>query len=1173
MAIGLHNNRGQAYCKTQKFSFQVLRCLWNFTVNISLKLLSWLAVAAVRIHNNLSHIRLVLTSAVVVFDFTRILTDHYIARSMAFNVIDTIAFNTLPFDNLNCSIMIKLLILLAGDVEKNPGPDSITLTNCFSVLHQNIRSIRNKFEYIQNFLLDFDILCFTETHLANDFSDENLMLDHFDCMFRKDKNQHSGGFLVYTHSRFRPVRLTDFETLLPESLCIEINDHRTRYAVCTVYRPPDSRIEFWDRLNIFIENICDSFSNIILVGDINEDQLNLNNNRFRNIVQLNNMTNLIVEATRVTDTTRTLLDPIAVSNSITCLNAGIHDTPRDISDHFGTYAYFKSDLHSSVPFKRQVWNYQQADFNQLNNLILTTDWSFLYNDTVDIAAKRFTSKFLELAKECIPTSLVTIRPNDKAWYNSDIRKISRHRDRQKSKALQSGKSSDWLKYRLLRNKVNNMKKHAKETFYNTLEHNIKEFGTNNPRLYWKTVKMLVKQKSSNCDNIAILQDPITNQYLSSDIEKANILNDYFTSISTIDDQMTSLPQFNLKTQASLHNFYITNENITDVLSNLSINKATGPDSISHRMLKETSQTVCNPLRIIFNRSIQEQKYPDTWKLANVMPLFKKGEKHKVSNYRPISLISCVGKVLERIVFKYLYNYLNENNLIYKYQSGFLPGHSTVYQLIDIYNQICKAIDDRQSTCLVFCDISKAFDRVWHKGLVFKLKQYGVSGNLIYWIQDYLSFRKQRVFVGSAFSDTSNLNAGVPQGSVLGPLLFLVYVNDIAESLLATTRLFADDSSLAVSSHNVTDMELRLNHDLEIISAWAKQWLVTFNQVKTEVMFFTLTNNAPPTLYFDNVKLTFVDHHKHLGITLSQNGSWHAHTSNLISSASKILGSMKALKFKLKRDTLNQIYFSYLRPILEYASVVWDNCTIFEKESLEKIQYEAARVVTGLTRSVSIDNLLRETGWTSLSDRRKIQKYILMYKEINGLLPDYIQELFPDFVERSTPYNLRNSDNFVVPPRRTELYSTSVVPSSINLWNDLDIRIRNSPTLDSFKRNVSRLFALPPVPKFYLCGDRLFSVHHARIRNNCSMLCNDLYLNHLRDSPMCNCNSGPEDAEHFFFNCMLFSAQRLELFRNTRMFHPLSTQKLLFGIPILTVEENERLFLEVQKYLKNTKRFT
>ena len=199
--------------------------------------------------------------------------------------------------------------------------------------------------------------------------------------------------------------------------------------------------------------------------------------------------------------------------------------------------------------------------------------------------------------------------------------------------------------------------------------------------------------------------------------------------------------------------------------------------------------------------------------------------------------------MERVVFKYIYNYLHANDVIYGKQSGFLPGHSTVYQLIDIYNQICTAFDERKSTCIIFCDISKAFDRVWHSGLLFKLSQYGIGGNIINWITSYLQNRTQKVFVGSSFSNAKQVHAGVPQGSVIGPLFFLIYVNDITESLLSMSRLYADDSSLAVSSDNIGYIETTLNHDLLTISNWAQQWLVNFNPSKTEVMFLTPAKNS------------------------------------------------------------------------------------------------------------------------------------------------------------------------------------------------------------------------------------------------------------------------------------------------------------------------------------------
>ena len=203
-----------------------------------------------------------------------------------------------------------------------------------------------------------------------------------------------------------------------------------------------------------------------------------------------------------------------------------------------------------------------------------------------------------------------------------------------------------------------------------------------------------------------------------------------------------------------------------------INKASRPDEISQILLKETRTTICKPFTMLFNKSLQENTYPSVWKQASVMPLFKKGDKSTPSNYRPVSLISCVGKVIKRVVFKYIYNFIHDNRLIYKRQSRFIPNDSTVYQLIDIFYQICKAFDDKQSTCIVFLWHKHGLDRVWHKeNLLFKLRQCGITGQVNSWLSSYLNNRKQKVFVGSEFSQERPINADVSQGSVLGPLLF------------------------------------------------------------------------------------------------------------------------------------------------------------------------------------------------------------------------------------------------------------------------------------------------------------------------------------------------------------------------------------------------------------------
>ena len=262
----------------------------------------------------------------------------------------------------------------------------------------------------------------------------------------------------------------------------------------------------------------------------------------------------------------------------------------------------------------------------------------------------------------------------------------------------------------------------------------------------------------------------------------------------------------------------------------------------------------------------------------------------------------------------------------------------------------------------------------------------------------------------------------------------------------------------------------------------------------------------------------------------------------------------------------------MRPLLEYSSLVWDNCAIYEKECLEKMQYEAARVVTGLTRSVSINRLLIEVGWIPLSKRREMQKLILIYRQNHNSLPQYICEQMPPTIEQTTNYPLRNRHNYVTIPRRLSIYSKSTIPSSIDLWNRLDVNVRNSNTLNEFKSRLKNTYTGSIVPKYYLAGDRLSNIHHTRIRNACSNLNAHLHINFLRDNPICDCGQGTEDPEHYFFKCSSYGEERVILFRNTRIFHPLSTSKLLFGIENNSVDDNSRLFTEVQKYIKLTKRF-
>lgn len=325
-------------------------------------------------------------------------------------------------------------------------------------------------------------------------------------------------------------------------------------------------------------------------------------------------------------------------------------------------------------------------------------------------------------------------------------------------------------------------------------------------------------------------------------------------------------------------------------------------------------------------------------------------------------------------------------------------------------------------------ISKAFDRVWHKGLIKKIKAYGISGNLLRWLENYISGRSQKVLIKNCSSNSGNIKGGVPQGSVLGPLLFLLYINDIADDAVSLSRLFADDTSLSYSSKNINEIEMHLNSDLQKIHCWSEKWLVKFNPKKTEyVLFSTKHVLDKPNIMFNNEIVECVENHKHLGVTFTSNCKWSCHIQNILKSASNQLSMLRKFKFTLSRQNLEKIYFTYIIPLLEYACELWDGCSEYDFNKIEQIQYEAARIVSGLPKFASIESLYFETGWEPLNSRRRRRKLNMFYKIHNRNCPSYLQDCLMPFSRGDDTRNLRNNTDYRTPYTRLQLYSNSFFP--------------------------------------------------------------------------------------------------------------------------------------------------
>ena len=758
--------------------------------------------------------------------------------------------------------------------------------------------------------------------------------------------------------------------------------------------------------------------------------------------------------------------------------------------------------------------------------------------------------------------------SDPPWITTLLKRPIRKRKRLSRKAKQTNLERHWIKFRQLRNETNTMIRNSKQQFYDNIAEKL-ESKSLSSKDWWSTLKTFISP------NLNSAIPPIESEGIiyTDDFEKANLFNNYFQGQTVLDDSNAVLPELPEPSYlTSLSSIAFDPQEVEEILRTLKTDKASGPDGLSNRILKELSHELSSPLCSLFNKSLSLGKFPSPYKDANVTPVHKKGDLSIVSNYRPISLLNSVAKLFEKLVFKYLYNHLQDNNMLSSLQSGFIPCDSPVNQLAYLYHIFTEALDAGKEVRTVFCDISKAFDRVWHDGLIYKLKAAGVSGDVLRWFQSYLSGRRQRVVLPGSFSEWVYIKAGVPQGSILGPLLFLLYINDIVKNIGSNIRLFADDTSLFIIVDNPTTAALCLNSDLEKLSRWTAIWLVTFNPSKNESLLISRKINKPihPPLYMQNVQIQEVSSHKHLGLYFSNDCSWHQHIDYIKQKAWFRIHIMRKLKFKLDRKSLETIYLSFIRPLLEYGDVIWDNCTQYEKNELDKVQNEAARITTGTTKLVSLDNLYKEVGWQTLHRRRQDHKITLFYKMFNQLTPVYLSSLIPQQVNAISHHNLRNSNDIHTIRSNTSLYHNSFLPSTLRQWNSLPVEVRQLNTLSSFKTFLKK--DLKSVPTYYYCGSRKAQILHARLRTGCSSLNMDLFHKNITESPLCRCGS-IEDTQHYFFHCRFYQGPRNTLLNACTTYQNLSLSLLLFGSSTLSLEVNIAILEHVHKYILDTKRFT
>ena len=464
--------------------------------------------------------------------------------------------------------------------------------------------------------------------------------------------------------------------------------------------------------------------------------------------------------------------------------------------------------------------------------------------------------------------------------------------------------SDFVFFETIANELNELISSTKALYYDNLAKKL-----NNPLLqaktYWSILKTFYNDKK-----IPHIPPLLVDDKFVTDIQKkANVFNKFFAEQCTPLNNNSSLPVNQLfLTHSRLMSLDFDEDELLLIIRALNINKAHGHDDISIRMIKICDKSLIKPLMLIFKKSIRFSYYPDIWKKSNVIPVHKRNDKRLVNNYRPISLLPVLGKIFEKIIFNKIYNYLSKENLLNRNQSGFRPSDSCINQLLAITHEIFEAFDCNPSLEVrsVFLDISKAFDNVWYKGLIYKIKSMGISGELLNLLENYLSDRYQGVVLNDQTSSWTPVLAGVPQGSILGPLLFLIYINDLPNELQSNAKLFADDTCLFAVADDKNVCANILNNDLLTICKWSFNWKMLFNpdpkKPVQEVLFSRKKQvQIHPTISLNNVEVERVPFQKHLGFILDEKLNFNQHIDSAILKINTGISVIKKLRYSLPRN--------------------------------------------------------------------------------------------------------------------------------------------------------------------------------------------------------------------------------------------------------------------------------